>query len=89
MKRSIEQTIAILKTFQMAHGSERAPHDEVIMSLVRAAEHSSYSHRGPAVFVPEPKGFGSTDGWPAKGRPAGGGAQLGRERMAIGRMLDE
>ena len=28
-------------------------------------------------FFPEPKAFGSADGWPAEGRPAGGGAQEG------------
>ena len=26
-------------------------------------------------FFPEPKTFGSADGWPAEGRPAGGGAR--------------
>ena len=26
-------------------------------------------------FFPEPKIFGSADGWPAEGRPAGGGAR--------------
>jgi len=29
------------------------------------------------MFFPEPKAFGSADGWPAEGRPAGGGAQEG------------
>ena len=28
-------------------------------------------------FFPEPKAFGSADGWPAGGRPAGGGAREG------------
>ena len=28
-----------------------------------------------APFFPEPKIFGSADGWPAEGRPAGGGAR--------------
>jgi len=42
---------------------------------VRSSLPSVLEERLP--FFPEPKAFGSADGWPAEGRPAGGGAQEG------------
>jgi len=40
---------------------------------VRSSLPSVLEERLP--FFPEPKAFGSADGWPAEGRPAGGGAR--------------